>query len=417
MQVFVLGINDNPLMPTHPAKARKLIKEKKAVVIGYKPFTIQLTYETTEYTQPVTIGINTGARFIGIAIESNGRILAKGEIELRTDVSKLIFKRSLLRRARRSRKLRYREPRFSNRARTEGWLPPSVQSRIDNTIMWVEKFRDLLPNPKLIIEVGKFDVRRMEYPDIKKEEYQYGDAYGYYNTRYYVLTRDNYKCQICKGKSDDKKLQTHHIIFKSKGGSDMAKNLATVCATCHKGYHNGIIKHKFKKQRQYKETAFMNTLRARIMDKLDCELTYGYITAVSRKMLKLDKSHINDAIAITGVKEIVEDNNNSFKIKQFRKKKRSLHEVSARKRKGKNITQIRNEKNRKCFKGLYRNDKVFVNNQYGYIYGLSKMSNVRVKNANGDNIKMPNQKDNRINIKYLKFIHHNNNWRFDTVIT
>ena len=410
MQVFVLGINDNPLMPTHPAKARKLIKEKKAIIIGYRPFTIQLTYETTEYTQPITIGVDTGAKFIGIAVESEGKILAKGEIELRADISKLLTKRKLLRRARRSRNLRYRESRFNNRFKPKGYLPPSIKSRINNTIMWIEKFKDLIPTPKLIVEIDKFDVQKIKNEEIYSKEYQRGEAYDFYNVRYYVFARDNYKCQVCKGKSKDKILQTHHIITEINGGSNMADNLATICTKCHKRYHTGKIKHEFKKPKQYKETAFINILRGHITNRLDCRLTYGYITAVDRRILDLDKSHINDAIAITGVEKIVKDSKHSFIIKQFRKKKRSLHESNIRKRKSVNRTQVRNERNRKFSKGFYRGDAIIVNNIFGYIYGLNKDGYAYVKDINKDNIIMPHQKTPVINPKYLKFINHNNNW-------
>ena len=415
MHVFVLSIDGKALMPTLPSKARKLLRDKKAVIVGYKPFTIQLTYKTkTEIVQPVTIGVNTGAKFIGIAIESEGKILAKGEIELRTDVSKLLTLRKLLRRARRSRNLRYREPRFNNRTRPDGWLPPSVQSRVDNTIMWIEKFRGLVPNPRVVIETSKFDIQKVKNENIEGYEYQQGDAYGFYNTRYYVFARDNYKCQVCKGKSKDDKLQTHHIRFKSDGGSDRADNLATVCATCHKKYHNGKVKHKFRKPKQYKEATFMNILRIHIIKRLDCDITYGYITAVDRRVLKLDKTHANDAIAITGVRKIVKDSKYSFIIKQFRKKKRSLHESNIRKRKNVNRTQVRNERNRKFSKGFYRGDLVVVNNKKGYIYGLSKNGHTYVKDINKNNITMPHQKTAVINLKYLKFINHNNNWIYGT---
>ncbi|MDD4591078.1 MAG: hypothetical protein PHG06_11730, partial [Parabacteroides sp.] len=68
----------------------------------------------------------------------------------------------------------------------------------------------LLPNPRLIIEVGKFDVQKMQSPSIEGTEYQKGNTYGYYDVRYYVFARDNYTCQVCKGKN--KILQTHHIV-------------------------------------------------------------------------------------------------------------------------------------------------------------------------------------------------------------
>lgn len=416
MHVFVLSIDGKALMPTLPSKARKLLRDKKAVIVGYKPFTIQLTYKTkTEIVQPVTIGVDTGAKFIGIAIESEGKILAKGEIELRTDVSKLLMLRNNIRRARRLRILRYRKARFSNRGRPKGWLPPSTQSRIDNTIMWVKKFRDLVPNPKVVVEVGKFDIQKMENEDIKGYEYQEGATYGYYNNRYYVLARDNYKCQICNGKSKDKILRTHHIRFKSNGGSDRVKNLATICDTCHDKYHKGKVKHEFKKPKRYSSPIFMNILRKHIINRLDCELTYGYITITDRRELGLDKSHINDAISITGIKKIVKNNASLFIIKQFRKKRRSLHSVGARKRKSKNITQIRNETNRKFSKGFYRGDSVMVNGERGYIYGLTKRGLALVRDINKKSIKMPNQKGMTINFKYLQFICHNNNWHYDIV--
>ena len=233
MHVFVLSVNGKPLMPTTQAKARKLLRDEKAVIVGYKPFTIQLTYKTkTEIVQPITIGVDTGAKFIGIAVETEGKIIAKGEIELRTDVSKLLTLRRLLRRARRSRKLRYRPKRFNNRARPEGWLPPSIQSRVDNTIMWIEKFRDVLPNPKIIVEVGKFDVNQLKITNgdsITKENELTG--------RYYVFARDNYTCQKCKKKNV--KFRVHHIIFRSNGGTDEPDNLITLCLECHGKVHKG----------------------------------------------------------------------------------------------------------------------------------------------------------------------------------
>ncbi|GAA3313392.1 hypothetical protein GCM10020331_003400 [Ectobacillus funiculus] len=84
--------------------------------------------------------------------------------------------------------------------RIEGWLPPSIQSRIDNAFHWIDTFYLQLPICKLHIEVGKFDVQKMMNPDIQGKEYQEGDAFGYHNVRYFVFARDNYTCQVCKKK-------------------------------------------------------------------------------------------------------------------------------------------------------------------------------------------------------------------------
>jgi len=100
------------LMPCSQRKARFLLKEDKARIIGYKPFTIQLLQATGESTQEVHLGIDTGAKHIGIAITSEDKVLAKGEIELRDDIHKNMELRSELRRNRRTRNLRYRKARF-----------------------------------------------------------------------------------------------------------------------------------------------------------------------------------------------------------------------------------------------------------------------------------------------------------------
>jgi len=157
MLVFVKNKHGENLMPCKPSKARKLLKQNKAQIVQYEPFTIQLLYGSSGYKQPVDVGIDLGAKHIGIAIQSENKVITKGEIELRSDIKSNIDTRRQYRRSRRHKKTRYRKPRFDNRKRSKGWLPPSIQSRIDNTFHWIDKFVDLLPNPKLNIEVGKKD--------------------------------------------------------------------------------------------------------------------------------------------------------------------------------------------------------------------------------------------------------------------
>ena len=322
--------------------------------------------------------------------------------------TKLIYRRS-----RRSRKTRYRKARFQNRKRKEGWLPPSIQSRIDNQINWINKFSRLVPNPKITVEVGKFDVQRMINPNIEGEDYQQGQTYGFWNDRYYIFTRDNYKCVICKGKSKDKILQTHHIIQRKDGGSDRVDNLVAVCCTCHDKFHKGEVKHKFKKPKQYKETVFMNVLRKHIYSRLDCNITYGSITVVKRKLLELEKTHYNDSIAISGIESIKENTDTMFFVKQFRKKKRSLHEATARKgRKTPNTESKRNSKNTKMSKGFYLNDKVKLFNKVGYISGFAS-GGAYIKDLNDNYIIIPNKSYKQVSFKNIEFISHNNNWNYE----
>ena len=106
-------------MPTTQRKARILLKEKKAKIVNYNPFTIQLNYSTGENKQDVHIGIDTGAKHLGLAITSDDKIIYKAEIELRQDISSNLYAKRIYRRGRRNRKTRYRAPRFDNRRRPE----------------------------------------------------------------------------------------------------------------------------------------------------------------------------------------------------------------------------------------------------------------------------------------------------------
>ena len=420
MRIFVMNMRGDPLMPCTQKKARILLKEGKAVIYKYDPFTIQLTYATGETKQDCHIGIDTGSKHIGMAITSENKVLFKGEIELRQDVKSNIDTKHIYRRSRRNRKTRYRQPRFLNRKRSDKWLPPSLQNRVDHTFHWIDTFCSLVSDPILHIEVGKFDTAKMINPEINGVDYQHGQTYGFFEERYFIFARDNYTCQCC-GKSKDKILQTHHIIYRSNGGTDRVDNLITVCTDCHtsKNHQKGGILYKWqeqhKKVKQYKEPPFMNAIRKRIFARYpNAHTTYGSETTPHRKELGLEKTHYNDAITISGITNIKEDPKEWLLIKQFRKKKRSLHEATARKgRKEPNCFQKRNSKNTPFYRGFYLNDKVkvFGHGQIGYITGFTS-GGAYVKNVDGEYITIPNKSYKQVSIKYLKLLSHNNNWQY-----
>lgn len=415
-----MNMRGDPLMPCTQKKARILLKEGKAVIYKYDPFTIQLTYATGETKQDCHIGIDTGSKHIGMAITSENKVLFKGEIELRQDVKSNIDTKHIYRRSRRNRKTRYRQPRFLNRKRSDKWLPPSLQNRVDHTFHWIDTFCSLVSDPILHIEVGKFDTAKMINPEINGVDYQHGQTYGFFEERYFVFARDNYTCQCC-GKSKDKILQTHHIIYRSNGGTDRVDNLITVCTDCHtsKNHQKGGILYKWqeqhKKVKQYKEPPFMNAIRKRIFARYpNAHTTYGSETTPHRKEFGLEKTHYNDAITISGITNIKEDPKEWLLIKQFRKKKRSLHEATARKgRKEPNCFQKRNSKNTPFYRGFYLNDKVkvFGHGQIGYITGFTS-GGAYVKNVDGEYITIPNKSYKQVSIKYLKLLSHNNNWQY-----
>ena len=418
MRVFVKNIRGESLMPCSQKKARILLKQNKAKIYKHNPFTIQLLYATGETKQNCHIGVDTGSKYIGLAVTSEDKVLFKAAVELRQDVKSNLDTRRMYRKSRRNRKTRYRKPRFLNRKKCDKWLPPSLQNRINHTYKWIDELCELVPNSKLHIEVGKFDTAKMINPGIQGVDYQQGQTYGFYNDRYFVFARDNYTCQCC-GKSKDKILQTHHIKYRSNGGTDRVDNLITVCTDCHtsRNHQKGGVLYKWqeqhKKVKQYKEPPFMNALRKRIFSKYPtAEITYGYITTPKRKEAGLDKTHYNDAIVISRIKEIKENPNDWLLIRQFRKKKRSLHEATARKgRKEPNKTQKRNSKNTPYCKGFYLNDRVSVLGKIGYISGFASGS-AYVKDRNDNYITLPDKSYCQVGFSNLQLLCHNNNWQF-----
>jgi hypothetical protein len=305
MEVYVQNQDGTALMPCKPAKAKHLLRDKKASVVQLTPFTIRLNWDCEKNTQEVIVGLDTGAVNVGCSTVCGNRVLYASETKLRTDITKKMKRRSEYRKKRRNR-LRYRKPRFNNRTRPKGWLPPTLKSKLDSTVKIVKQLGEILPIKKVIVEIAKFDTQKLQNPDIQGVEYQKGVTEGYDNVRAYVFERDKYTCKICKKQLGI--LQTHHIIQKKDGGSDRPENLVTVHKDCHEKYHKGIIKHKFKKPKSYREAAYVTILKGFIVDELrkhfEVEITYGYITKRNRMRLNLPKTHYFDAVAICNPKKI-----------------------------------------------------------------------------------------------------------------
>lgn len=312
--VYVIGKSGKPLMPTvNRAKVRILLKEKKAKVVKRTPFTIQLLYDTPEQVQPLQVGDDTGHSHNGVSVVANDKEIYAEEHILKADTSKNLTSRAEKRRNRRSRKTRYREPRFDNRKNKRGRLMPSVQGRVNEHVAVLERLAKILPlrnnDVTMHVEVAQFDVRKMKEPDVSGEDYQHGLLEDYLNVREYVLARDKHTCQCCHGKSKDKKLETHHIIFKSKGGPDAPDNLVTLCHTCHDGFHNGVVElpKKIKPGMRFAAPTQMNVMRPRILADIQAAFPeahvvecFGYETKAVRFENNIPKSHANDAFCCIG---------------------------------------------------------------------------------------------------------------------
>jgi hypothetical protein len=411
MLVFVINKQGQALMPCSTRTARLILKKGKAKIVSYNPFTIQLIYGSTGYVQETNIGVDVGSKHIGIAITSQNNILAKGQIDLRQNISQLLETRKILRRFRRGRKTRYRQARFLNRRKGRGWLPPSIRTNIKHTIKWINKFYNLLPKCNLILEVGKFDIQKIENPEIQGIQYQQGNLYNYRNRIAYLIERENNNCQLCKkGYIKGNSWRLHHIWGKEK---DRSKDWALLHESCHKELHSKNLEHILQKQKStsFKGSTFMNIIRVKLLDMFPkAKFTYGNITFQDRCDLNLPKTHYNDAIAISGIKQIHTNNNIIFILKHLRKKKRSLHEISCRKKKQKNISCIRNKKNTKILKGIYLNDCVNVLGKKGFVSGFAGNGGCYVRDVFNNYITTSENYNKIIPYKLLKTMCHNNNW-------
>jgi 5-methylcytosine-specific restriction endonuclease McrA len=311
MFVFVLDKNKRPLNPTHPARARKLLKTGKAVVFKRYPFTIILKEEVKEPdNQSLRIKIDPGAKTTGIAILRNEIVLWAAELTHRGfQIRDALTSRRQLRRSRRNRKTRYRQPRFNNRCRPDGWLPPSLISRVDNILTWVKRLLRLSPITSISTELVRFDTQLMQNPEISGIEYQQGVLAGY-ELREYMLEKWHRKCAYCGVM--DTKLEIEHIIAKSKGGSNRVSNLTLSCPKCNQKKGNKPIEQFLKKKpdllksilaqakKPLADTAAVNATRWKLFNSLrelglPVETGTGGRTKYNRCRQNLPKTHWLDA--------------------------------------------------------------------------------------------------------------------------
>ena len=333
MFVYVISKDGQPLMPTSRfGRVRRLLKTKKAKVVRSCPFTIKLLYEPESLVvQEVVLGQDTGSKHVGTACIANNKVLYQSEVALRDDIKKKMDNRRALRRNRRYRKARYRKPRFLNRANStkKDRLPPSVKSKVQSHIDEIEFCKKILPVSRIVLEVSQFDTALMKNPELINEKirhwgYQKGFNYEYASRREAVLHRDNYTCQCCGKKHV--RLEVHHIIFRSMGGTDDEKNLITLCEKCHKAVHDGILILTIKpKKLRFKYATQMSIIRSQLLKIYpDAIETFGFVTKENRNNLNLQKGHFIDACVVASGGKEFKQLNWLFKKRRVAKQNRQL---------------------------------------------------------------------------------------------
>lgn len=377
--VYVLNVEGRPLMPTgRHGHVRRMLRDGKARVVKRCPFTIQLMYEGTSYTQPVYLGIDAGSKQIGVSAATEKEVLYEAEVELRNDITELLSSRREARHARRNRKTRYRKPRFLNRtkAKHKGWLAPSVEQKVQTHLTVIRKVCGILPVSSITVETAAFDMQMLRAKELglplpAGTDYQQGEQLYSWNVREYVLFRDGHTCRCCKGKSKDSVLEVHHIQSRKTGG-DAPNNLVTLCRTCHEGYHRGTVKlpEDIRRGNRYNDAAFMGIMRWTVFNRLKAEygpdmvhMTYGYITKNTRIRHGLQKAHRIDARCISGCPD-AQPSGEVFFQKKIRCHNRQIHKFGI----PKGGVRKRNQAHY-LTKGFRLFDKVEYGGQECFIFG------------------------------------------------
>lgn len=394
--VYVLDRQGKALMPTERfAHVRKLLRTGRAIVVSREPFTIKLTYDSTCFSQPVSLGIDAGSKYIGVSATTEKKELYAAQVQLRSDITKLLATRREARRTRRNH-LRYRKPRFDNRKRVQNSFAPTIENRICTHLSVIRRVYAILPITKLTIEVAPFDMQKIANPDIEGTGYQQGEQLGFWNTREYVLSRDNHTCQHCKGKSGDKVLNVHHIESRLTGGN-APSNLITLCETCHKAFHRGEFELKVKRSTTLRDAASLNIMRWELFNRAkqlwtNVHLTYGYITKHTRITCGLEKSHAVDARCISG-NPLARPLDYLYEQKQVREHNRQIHKSN--RLKGGKLKL--NQAPYRVF-GFRLFDKVKVGEQVGFVYGRRSSGFFDIRTIDGEKI------TSSISYKKLRFL-------------
>ena len=314
--VFVVNAQRKPLDPVHPGRARFLLQAGYAAVLRRYPFTIILKDEKQESEpEPLRFKIDPGSQMTGLAImnDATGQVVWAAELAHRgQSVKGNLAKRRACRRSRRQRHTRYRQPRFLNRTRRKGWVPPSLESRLQNSLTWVERLRKVCPIGAISQELVRFDTQMRENPAIAGRDYQQGTLQGY-ETREYLLEKWGRTCVYCGASGVP--LEIEHMLCKKRGGTNRESNLTLACKPCNQKKDTRLIEDFLQDQpavlkrilaqakAPLKDAAAVNATRWELYRRLQAlgfsvEVATGGRTKYNRSVRQIPKTHWLDAACV-----------------------------------------------------------------------------------------------------------------------
>ncbi|HEX6293060.1 MAG TPA: RNA-guided endonuclease IscB [Herpetosiphonaceae bacterium] len=308
-QVLVIDTHKQPCDPVHPAAARKLLSSGQAAVWRRYPFTIILKTARAAEPDPLRLKLDPGSKTTGIAVvnDTTGQVVWAAELTHRgQQIRDRLLARRAVRRSRRQRKTRYRQPRFLNRTRPAGWLPPSLQHRVLTTLTWIERLRRWAPIGAISVELARFDTQQLQDAEIQGVQYQQGTLAGY-EVREYLLDKWQRRCAYCGVVNVP--LEVEHLIPKSRGGSDRVSNLTLACHGCNQRKGNqtaaefGFPQLQAQAKQPLKDAAAVNSTRwalshCLVATGLPVEVGTGGRTKYNRTVRGLPKMHWLDAACV-----------------------------------------------------------------------------------------------------------------------
>ena len=224
----------------------------------------------------------------------------------------------MLRRNRRSR-IRNRQPRFDNRIRVEGWLAPSLVTRLANAETWIRRLCALFPVTLVRVETARFGTQLMQDAEVSGRDYQQGDLAGW-QIRSYIFHRDGARCLYC-GNAMAERYELDHIVPRSRGGTNRISNLVVSCQDCNGRKGNSSLE-EFLANRPARLAAIRAIRRAPLAGATQMNIIVpellrrieqmglptsthdAYTTSWTRKRLGVPKTHVNDALCVEAPYEL-----------------------------------------------------------------------------------------------------------------
>jgi 5-methylcytosine-specific restriction endonuclease McrA len=315
-RILVVDQERRPLMPTTPARARILLKGGKAAILRRFPLVLILKEARPEaVVAPLRVKLDPGSKTSGIVVvnDQTGEVVWAAELTHRSSqIHEALTKRRAVRCSRRSRHTRYRPARWHNRRRPDGWLAPSLLSRVLHLLSWVKRLSRWCQVGAISLEMVRFDMALLQNPEIQGQEYQQGTLFEA-EVKNYLLTKWQHQCAYCR--SSATRLEIDHVHPRSRGGSNRVSNLVISCRACNEAKADQPLEAFLASrpdlldriQAQLKtplaDAAAVNSTRLRLYEELQSlglpiEVGTGGRTRWNRNRMALPKTHWIDAAVV-----------------------------------------------------------------------------------------------------------------------